>query len=790
MVPPLRGFLGNQDTASGASNQATQLLEMIDGAGGGYQPTIGEPLNVFHHPDLYSSAYLLKLMYFIHNDQIPPEFSGVLSPSGNRPLPETNVDLLTTIINKTASPALSAVLKTFHLETMSKSQLDMLCAKMESFIGGRILTKTQGANAVQIAHLNNVAMGMTQEGLELDGMAAASEYYFGVDLTHLTLAQKIILDGLIQGPSAYSPFRYHTLTQEDIARGYYEMVDGSRHSIDIKEVFDVRDLSAKANQQLVYIGYDENPAKNRAINGILPILVKKDFFDGKNITASQVAEEIRKTSFINHLPPEISENSIPPGSGHRALAEIIGNGVKPGQPGYIAPNYDIYYDARSGTYLVNLSPSHRADTSIPQPINVEQLATETTSSSFNTNLETYFDQIIKTNQGNGNTFLVNLPKDSPISQVRLPTLEIYNESTDRVEKHLGAAVKFVNAYGTVEGQFADSPLLQYGAIAPGSSMKPFVISWLLQHGVKMTDTFSSAPVKMGIDGKPLLNALENWDPKLNNAGYVNLQVAVIGSMNVPIHRAVIKAFQDFPGGPEAAFRDFQAYLEKFGIAYSVPVTNPQTGVTTFVEATDVSQVPQGSIGDGYIYELFNRFPTAVAKFANADMVDSEGKGVWFDQVHDKNTIDAIIQVRQAMMDDTIRNQKINGVGLWPLTVLEDSKGGTTFWKTGTNASIVNGVQGPVTLDVWTAYKQPGSDHYDVAFMLVKGQDVASTVKNPDGSTRVIYSNVNLDARLGTDQNGAAWASTIDAPVLYYLVNDLSRRSSGNLAQGVITTNMH
>src|SRR4029079_11671250 len=56
------------------------------------------------------------------------------------------------------------------------------------------------------AYLNEVYLG--QQGAQaVHGMAAACEFYFGHDLSTLTVSEAALLVGLIQGPSLYDPRR-------------------------------------------------------------------------------------------------------------------------------------------------------------------------------------------------------------------------------------------------------------------------------------------------------------------------------------------------------------------------------------------------------------------------------------------------------------------------------------------------------------------------------------------------------------------------------------------------------
>lgn len=68
------------------------------------------------------------------------------------------------------------------------------------------LEKRYSKRAILQAYLNQVYLG--QNGaFEIRGVGRAAQYYFGKDVTQLSLAESALLAGIIRGPSLYAPFR-------------------------------------------------------------------------------------------------------------------------------------------------------------------------------------------------------------------------------------------------------------------------------------------------------------------------------------------------------------------------------------------------------------------------------------------------------------------------------------------------------------------------------------------------------------------------------------------------------
>lgn len=73
--------------------------------------------------------------------------------------------------------------------------------RLESALGARLGPK-QAKRAILIAYLNKVPFGHN-----ITGVGAASQCYFGVSASHLSLGQAAMLMGTIRAPSRFSPFR-------------------------------------------------------------------------------------------------------------------------------------------------------------------------------------------------------------------------------------------------------------------------------------------------------------------------------------------------------------------------------------------------------------------------------------------------------------------------------------------------------------------------------------------------------------------------------------------------------
>jgi penicillin-binding protein 1B len=78
--------------------------------------------------------------------------------------------------------------------------------KLREVAIARALELRHGKEEILEAYLNEVYLG--QDGaLEIHGMGRASQFFFGKDVSQLTVAESALLAGIIRGPSLYSPFR-------------------------------------------------------------------------------------------------------------------------------------------------------------------------------------------------------------------------------------------------------------------------------------------------------------------------------------------------------------------------------------------------------------------------------------------------------------------------------------------------------------------------------------------------------------------------------------------------------
>ena len=76
-----------------------------------------------------------------------------------------------------------------------------------------VLEDRHSKEEILTAYLNEIYLG--QDGaFAIHGMGRAAQFFFGQDVSQLTLGQAALLAGLIRGPNLYSPFRHPARAQE------------------------------------------------------------------------------------------------------------------------------------------------------------------------------------------------------------------------------------------------------------------------------------------------------------------------------------------------------------------------------------------------------------------------------------------------------------------------------------------------------------------------------------------------------------------------------------------------
>jgi len=203
------GDLGEIDY-SGASDPAMQLAKVLMNH---YNPT---------DPSYYNAEYLSKLVVATLTNHVPKEmnylFDATQSPP-SIPAPEVNpsdhFDSWARLFNLNADSSLKNFFDNIH--HLGKDAINELCYKFEQYLLGQRLIRIYGKEVIYQNYLNYVYLGSVN-GVPIHGMEAGAELYFGKTVENLNNGEMLILTGMAQQPSGYSPLA-RTLTPAEIAQG-------------------------------------------------------------------------------------------------------------------------------------------------------------------------------------------------------------------------------------------------------------------------------------------------------------------------------------------------------------------------------------------------------------------------------------------------------------------------------------------------------------------------------------------------------------------------------------------
>ena len=178
----------------------------------------------------------------------------------------------------------------------TKIQEQFLALRFEEYLSEQLGGKKQAKDYILSAYMNTVGM---HHGL--CGVQTAAGYYFGKDVSELTLAESASLAAITQNPSRWAPDRHpdnnrarqvrvleamlrlEFITKEEydeaFAENIYDRVgmvrvevtsEPSAHSFFIDQLF------LEVHKDLMALGYDRNSANNKIYNGGLSILATID----------------------------------------------------------------------------------------------------------------------------------------------------------------------------------------------------------------------------------------------------------------------------------------------------------------------------------------------------------------------------------------------------------------------------------------------------------------------------------------------------------------------------------
>lgn len=178
LVRNIKTFISEKGYFSGASHPGTQLVEILGGFYN-HQPLLNpDHPAAFHYPQKYGLTYLTRLVWAAFMDRPQELDKGVssLAPVSlkDTPMPQDKIH----------------------------RAINVLCAKLESYLMARKLIGQYGESEVLKAYVNFVPLGSVS-GLPVFGLETASRFLFGKSLDQLNGAETLVVIGSIQAPAEY-----------------------------------------------------------------------------------------------------------------------------------------------------------------------------------------------------------------------------------------------------------------------------------------------------------------------------------------------------------------------------------------------------------------------------------------------------------------------------------------------------------------------------------------------------------------------------------------------------------
>lgn len=687
---------------TGVSDPATQLIEMMGGGPPG-QPLLNpsQAQRLFYHPDQYNLDYLAKLVVAVASGKIPHGMDQLLS--------SPNIEV------KAATPLrpIDQWMDAFGLSKLGKNEVDLLCFKLESYLASRRLISAYGEDNVLKSYLNYVPLGNTKEGVPIYGFEAASEYYYGKSVEQLSQGEKLILVGLIQQPSGYSPVQQGVLNPEGITR-------------------------------------------NRALAVVNLLLNEKHLITQPE--AERLKGEIAASHFTNTIPEEW-QNHIPEG-GYQALSLLQRTGEAASTTSTMLPTRTVFVQ-QAGFFVVNLNQPPVRDATLPQLVDgglpeislVEQ-------PKVNSYFSHLFDSSAAFTDPTTHVTTITLDSGSPIPQVPVPDFEQAVKNADgtwSIVHNKGLAMITADEHGNILGGYDETNLLSNVPVPPGSTIKPFIAAFLATHGYDLNKTLvPNAPGQYALDGTVLQSPISNpysgsLTSGLNGVQSLTLADALAISSNVPFEAAMQKYLYGHPGGVEAGWIEFQDFLGKFGLRLVDMYGNELK--------TPTSLAAIGS--DAYVPGLKN-LSVGYAILSSPEL--------WLNSSKDKVIIDAAHQVTTILGDDQLKQQGVAGqfMGDTGRQLLSSNCGGMAcFGKTGTVGGIVGGKE--FTNYVLSAFVvDQGNGKKVVTVGIMAGQTVDLNKFTPNGDP------VTYQANLQTSIPGY---QTYGSQMVVPIVRDFSTKAA-------------
>lgn len=305
--------------------------------------------------------------------------------------------------------------------------------------------------------------------------------------------------------------------------------------------------------------------------------------------------------------------------------------------------------------------------------------------------------------------------DSAIKQVDIPVFEDLSQNPDgsfSVIRNPGLAMVIFNADGQRLAEFNPTGILGRVPILPGSTIKPFIYSFLVSKGVDPNAQITDIPGQFALDGHIMRQPMSNPYDLLNLYTYKNtlsLNQALAFSSNVPFEEEMWRLSKDNP----TLWIEFQEYLRRFGLEMTDIYGNELR------EPTALAAI--GS--DAYIRSL-DSLAGAYAILANPEK--------YFSVAKDSNLITILHQTRDVLMNNSLKSTPSNtGFAMTDMaqqlhSSTCDGVADSCAFKTGTVGGTFNGVT--KTTEVLTVGLIKNGDQFTVAAAIEAGQQVQNGQK--------------------------------------------------------------
>ncbi len=677
--------------SGGGSDPYVQLVEMM--FGGLKKPsldrTMGDPTVQgevkslffgFRHPEKYSKTYLIELWTRLGENPLVDSM-----PSAYRDLWKASLQSNTDTLISTSTPLAGLIAKEFGFDITDPGKVNLLCARFESVLMAKELSKHMTPQEVFDAYLNIAPMGMTKGGAEIRGIGAAARLFLHKDVDDLTDVERIALIGITNRPADFSPFaNKETNPIENMP-------------ITLRALFDEAYPGQNKPIPTEFTAGQKIPLyKNRAV------VLLTETLRG-NFSAKERADMIVQ---LSKMQMDHGDSVVSGVLGSEDYIKQLRGGMPVNTTAYF-PGVGYVYD-KSDKSPIDIA----LDKNTGSAVALLQQAISPTAESAKQAAHAV-QNILKTAvlDPNGESYSFGqIVHDANRSPMQIPVFEQVG-ADGGILKNPGMSLVSIGPNLEMIEKFDPSNVLNKGAIAPASTIKPLVAVMYELFGLPIDSMVNNAPAEIP-GGVTVANATHelDWIPQMP------LTEALKQSSNVPF----VKPFQDILQEHPEKWLEVQAIMSAFGLQFTEDIngTVPLTKTAPFT-----------SIGSSYVVGIHGESGMHAMAQAYSRLFNAEK---YF--AHDPKLLAAAQKVRDYMMSE----QYVSGVNVSSGKPFMSHALGGGYALTTKTGSLLN-THGNVSDYYTVGVVQRPDGQYDAMIIRVAGQKVTTST----GAQAPLVSRTNL-----------------------------------------------